>query len=487
MKNIPKIEWRPYLDLLIRRKWWIIIPVILSLTAGGIYLKTAPKLYRASTLILVESQRVPENFVPSTVRDDLQVRLQTISQQIHSRTNLESIVERFELYTPPEELSPGLLQRARNKVEELAGFSQASAQQLPGTSMQQRVQSIRSRIEISLRANNQVFEIAFNWHDPQVAANVANAIASQFIDQNLRVREDMAMGTTRFLDFEVARLQGDLEKREIALEQFKRRNMGRLPSQLQSNLNILSQLKDELSRTEEHINQVRQQLQFDLDAVDGEPELVSLQKSLRELRNRYTEQHPEVQAVKRRVERLMSEEEPSTAGESTLSDNLQSSKTDLVRARLNDQEKRLAELRRQIQIYEDRVEQTSEVELELKNLERDYAAVNDRFQILLRRKLDAELAEQMERRQQGEQFRVVDRAIAPDRPFKPDVNRGWLLALVFGLGLGGGMAFIREGIDPAFYTSEEVEETLKPDLLISIPLVKKIKNNRNRFSGGNYE
>jgi uncharacterized protein involved in exopolysaccharide biosynthesis len=146
-----------------------------------------------------------------------------------------------------------------------------------------------------------------------------------------------------------------------------------------------------------------------------------------------------------------------------------------LQIRLAQNERRVQELHSQIKIYQNRVEQTSEIELELINLERDYNAVNDRFQLLLRRKLDAELAEQMERRQQGEQFRVVDPAITPDRPFKPNRRRIMLLSLVLGLGMGGGMAFLRESIDPAFYNAEEVEHFLKPELLISLPLVRDIK------------
>ncbi|WP_028575376.1 GumC family protein [Desulfonatronovibrio hydrogenovorans] len=504
MKNIPKIEWRPYVEVLVRRKWWIIIPVVLSIISGGIYLKKSPKTYRASTLILVEAQRVPRDFVPSTVSDNLQTRLQTISQQVHSRTNLESIIQRFELYPAQHEVMPGYFSRAKRKALSMIGFSQAAAkeQESEPPSMQQLVQNVRSKIDITLRARNQAFEISFEWPDPQVAARVTNAIASQFIDQNLRVREEMAMGTTRFLDSEVRRLQHELEQREVALEQFKRSNMGRLPSQLQSNLNILSQLKEELSRAENQSDQIRQQIQqtqsqaqlqaqqhlYDFDTYDadmfGNPELASLKKLLDDLRDRYTEQHPEVQAVKRRLERLENElsQTPAVAQNPVFSaEDMLTSHLSQMRTRLNDNERRTRELRGQIRLYEDRVEQTSEVELELRNLERDYNAVNDRFQVLLRRKLDAELAEQMERRQQGEQFRVIDPAITPDRPFKPDRNRIMFLAMVFGLGMGGGMAFLREGMDSAFYSSDEVEHVLKPKMLISLPPVKNNRTIKKRF------
>ncbi len=497
--QISKIKLRPYLDIALRRKWWIVFPLFLSVLAGWVYIYQSPKSYRASTLILVEAQRVPRDFVPSTVNDDLEKRLQTISQQVRSRTNLENIVERFELYPSQEELSPTLLTRIQRRILVTAGLREASAwqEQPEAPSMQQSVHNVRNRIEVNLRARNQAFEISFYWSEPQVAAQVANALASQFIDQNLRVREEAAMGTTRFLDREVQRLQQELEVREKALEDFKRRNMGRLPSQLQSNLNMLTQLKDELGRSEDRAEQIRQQIQLatmrtrvdehGLPAKDPYFELLreqeSLQASLEELRSRYTENHPDINVLKRRLDQLQTRIDQKDvsdveAGGSELASAV--AEPDLFQVhmqelnmRLDREERRMHNLQNQIAGYEQRVEQTSEVDLELKNLERDYVAVHDRYQLMLRRKLDAELGEQMERRQQGEQFRVVDPAIPPDNPFSPDTRKIVLMSLALGLGLGGGLGYLREVLDSALYTPDEVEESLGVEVLVSLPYVKK--------------
>ena len=507
MLQVPKFDWRPYLEMAFRRKWWIIFPLFLAVIAGWAHYKQSPKVYRASTLILVESQRVPQEFVPSTVTDDLSVRLGTITQQINSRTNLEQIVQRFDLYPPQNEASAGHIAEAKSRFLAMIGLREASADrdnQEEGPSMQHMVRNVRDKINIELRARNQAFEISFQWSDPVTASQVANALAAQFIDQNLRVREEMAIGTTRFLDIEVQRLQEELQAREIALEEFKRRNMGKLPSQLQSNLNILIQLKEELGRTEEQAQQARHEIQLArrlyASADEGfEPyreetgtarEIRLLEERLKEMRVRYTEQHPEIQMVQRRLEQLRQEQMLELTLNSGSDHELDSSRPfnsrdgmhqvemEQMQRRLAVYESRMVDLRRQIRMYEDRVEQTSEVELELRNLERDYNAVNDRFQGLLRRKLDAQLAEQMERRQQGERFRVVDPAVPPAGPVSPDRNRIMLLALALGLGMGGGLAYLRESLDSAFYSLAEVEEVLKPEILISLPLVKKIRKSK---------
>ena len=492
--QIPKYEWRPYLDMVYRRKWWVIVPFLIVMTAGWIYLENLPKTYRASTLILVDAQRVPSDFVKSTVTEDVQARLRTISQQIHSRSNLETVIRRYELYPSQEGASRGLLSSAKTRIMVVTGQREASAESEPEPpSMQHLVRFVRDKIDINVRGENRAFEISFEWSDPDTAARVANALASQFISQNLRFREDMAIGTTTFLDTEVQRLQQELQQREAELEDFKRRNMGRLPSQLESNLNILNQLKNELGRVEDQSQQLYHEIQITkrlyASAGRGEEGSItqqrqSVEENLRQLRLRYTEQHPEIRFLKRRLEQLREEEKIALAmileqeevqnpARGNAQSEMQTIELEQMQRRLSNHEAKMIELREQINIYQNRVEQTSEVELELKNLERDYNAVNDRFQNLLRRKLDAQLAEQLERRQQGEQFRVVDQAIPPDSPFSPDRNRIMFLTLALGLGMGGGLAFLRESIDSGFNASAEVEQELQPEMIISLPVVKK--------------
>lgn len=509
--QVPKIEWRPYLDMSLRRKWWIILPFFMVLVSGGLYFHLSPKTYTASTLILVEAQRVPREFVPSTVTVDLQSRLQTISQQVHSRTNLEEIIERFELYPPHNETAPDSIAGLKRKILTTAGIRRASGyhQDQESPSMQQLVQNVRNRIGINLRGRNQAFEISFEWWDAETAAQVANALASQFIDRNLKVREEMAMGTTSFLDAEVQRLQQQLQEREIALENFKKENMGSLPSQLSSNLSILEQLKEEKGRVEERAEQARHQLTLmekesliqarnqlagsDLLLAEPNPrhsEIDQLKQVLSEMSSRYTQQHPEIQRLNRRLARLEYEKQQEKVHEPVVvhdpeifEPNMTRVQQEQMQGRIVTYERRKRTLDSQIRAYEQRIEQTSGVELELMNLERDYNAVNDRFQGLLRRKLDAELAEQMERRQQGEQFRVVDPAIAPDRPSSPNGKRIAFLTLILGLGVGGSLAYLRESMDPAFYTASEVEQALHPNMLISLPLVKKDKKSRKAGRG----
>lgn len=504
MLELPKINIEPYVDALLRRKWWIVVPVVLAVAGGTVYSRITPKIYEASTLILVEPQRIPTNYVQPTVTESVQSRLRTIGQQVNSRTNLERIIKDFDLY-------PDLRLQERTLKDILSDSLRAVLKRpvlmdeaAPKASMLELVEDLRKKIGVKVRGEGNAFEITFQWKDAETAAAVANAIASQFIEQNLKVREDVAMGTTAFLDSETQRLQKELEVREQALEKFKKENMGSLPDQLQTNLNILSQLKEEVTDLEKRMALEKQQalmLQAQSQAMAqagsdlsllaegedglgaGSGEINELRMKLKDLLTRYTERHPDVVALQRKIAKL--EEEALTAEVSTDSSALGAPTPTLfsglditamqvqqIQARVAEYEKQIESLREQIALYKDRVERTPQVELELTKLIRDYQTVQDRYARILAKKLDAQMAEEMERRQKGEQFRVIDPAIAPDRPIRPDMPKVMTLALALGLGLGGALAYVRETLDPRFYAQEEVEAVTRCKVLVSLPLTK---------------
>ncbi|MFP3982503.1 MAG: GumC family protein [Desulfurivibrionaceae bacterium] len=513
MLQIPKIDFQPYVDLFWRRKWWVILPLLITLIAGVGYVHVTPKTYQASTLILVEAQRVPNSYVQSTVTESLQSRLQTISQQVNSRTNLEGIIKEFDLYPAGDQEKTRLVRIKEKIMDKILSFvlrgqsAAAGSEKEEGHSMQSRVENVRKKINISIKNGNRAFEIVFDWRDPDIAARVANALASQFIEQNLAVREEMAMGTTSFMTTEAVRLRQKLETKEKDLEKFKSRYMGMLPSQLQTNLDILRQLKDELNNLETRVAQEKQQavmlrnqmaMNENLFASDkgqesgqetGSGRVVRLQEQLSALKSSYTENHPDVQRLKRRLEDLKQtereKERDSTAAESGEEETWSASERTIkpqleqIRRRVARYEENIGELKDQIEFYKNRVEKTSEVELKLNDLQRDYESVRERYKNLVSKKLNAEMAEELEKRQKGEQFRVIDPAVAPATPHTPNVAMLMTVALVLGLGMGGGLAYIREVLDPAFYTPEEVENSLGVDVLVSLPFVDKKEDKNN--------
>lgn len=477
-----------YMNLAVRRKWWIIVPVLLSILAGAVYIKITPKSYKANTLILVEGQKVPTSYVRSTVTESLQSRLHTITQQVYSRTNLEKIIEQFNL-------------DADNRKEKPTA---------------ELVKNLRQKININLRGSGrtQAFEISFIWHNPKTVAEVTNAIASQFIEQNLKVREDMAMGTTAFLENEAEKMRIELEDHEKRLELFNKQHMGMLPSELESNLNILGQLKEELNHLETRIQAENAQavmlqrqaqmiqmeqmqpsdfIEIVLDEAGGmqSEDITDLESQVRQLRLRYTEKHPDVVALRRRISLIQqnltddttgNEASPSESVEDFPAqfDNPLAFQQDQIKFQLEginknieSYQKKISNVKKEIQSYNNRIKRIPEVELDLTKLTRNYSTMQSRYQSLLQKKINARMSEELERRQKGEQFKVLDSAIIPEKPVKPDVKRVMLIALLAGLGIGCGLAYLREIMDGSFYSTEDLEAFLGAKVLVSIPFEKR--------------
>ncbi len=217
-----------YIEILRRRIWYIIIPFILIVAGASAYAFLAPRQYKASTLVLVSPQKIPEAFVQATVTSRVEERLQSIAQEVLSRTRLEQIIGELKLYEK---------ERKTLSREEVVALMQRDI-----------------KIELPTKRDEKgYFTIAYIGRDPNVVTTVANRLASQFIEENLKIRELQAVGTTEFLGTELASAKAKLDELETAVTQYKRRFMGELPEQRESNIKILEQLQNQLQRTGETI------------------------------------------------------------------------------------------------------------------------------------------------------------------------------------------------------------------------------------------
>jgi polysaccharide chain length determinant protein (PEP-CTERM system associated) len=476
-----------YLSLLFRRKWEIVFGMIPFLLAGVIYCLLATKIYSTSTTIVVVPQRVPEAYVRSTVTGDIDERIRGIWQEVTSRTSLERIIEQFDLYAEARE----------------------------GLPMETVVEVMRSKIKIDSprTARTNAFILSYEGKDPIVVTRVVNALANMFIEENLKLRETQAKGTAEFLSEELEKVYSELKRREEALKEYKMEHMGELPEQRDSNLAMLQRLQEEVETLQENIRRAedrklllqrqiaeeRSNLSLASD-LSGSQEggvtqapttLEGLRERLKSLRIRYTDTHPDVVSVRNLIAKLEKEQNmqsPASDSEETEEEGESGAMVDAgspvnsVIVGLQYQVKGLEfdirasreacdKIRKQIVVYQSRIENTPRREQELLDLSRDYENLRTSYENLLNRKIEAEQAAALERRQKGEQFRVIDPARVPETYIKPDVKKILAMALVLAAGAGLGLALGREYLSNVFYDPGDVKKALDIPVLACVPLL----------------
>ena len=499
-----------YIEIFLRRKWYFVIPFVIVVLAATIYSFIAPEKYRATTVILVTPQKVPVDYVRPTVTSRIEERLQSIGQEIMSRTRLEQIIAEFKLYQ----------KEAKTLV------------------MEEIVELMRLDITVQIRGKEGYFSISYIGKDPRTVTNVTNKLASLFIEENLKLREQQAQGTSEFLSFELNATKAKLDEQEKLLTQFKRQFMYELPDQRNTNLSMLGRLQQQLQTTGDTIRSAQDRkltLQKQLSEMKNmaamliedstvstsssttespkpkltttdEGRLNQLKNYLAELETKYKDKHPDILATKKRIadlekkietskresEGVKEKEIPSPTMGATPREATKEKKkeekmgggvdpfykeiegqlvaTDLEIKRLKDEETKTKAM---IGQYQARIENAPVREMAMANLLRDYENSKERYQNLLKKSQEAQQAENLERRQKGEQFKVIDPARIPEKPFSPNIPRNLLFGLLLGMGLGFGMAFFREQMDRSFKDAEDLETTLGFKVLANIPKVEK--------------
>jgi polysaccharide chain length determinant protein (PEP-CTERM system associated) len=433
---------------------------------------TLPSIYRSTATIVVDRQQVPEVFVRPTVTSGLDTLLQTITQEILSRSRLEDLITRFGLY-------PDLLKR--NASPELV------------------IQRMREDIQLEVRGSDPrvrgnamvAFTISYRGNDPRVVAEVTNTLASFYIQENLKARERQATSTAEFLRTQVEATQARLDEQERLVSEFKTRHMGELPQQLDANLATLERLHSQLRMNHDNQNKVQERSDaLARHAVDGDvpimgpaadaapARLIRLRQELAELRSQYSEKYPDVARVRTELQAL----EQQLAGQ--VSDRKPGVETPAVPA-VSRQGRALAEaqaelkalkaeeqqLRGAIGAYQKRVEAAPKREQEYQEFSRDYQSTRNLYQTLLGRYEEAQLAESMEQRQKGEQFRLLESALSSDQPAAPRRARLLLMGLLGSVGLAVAVGLALEKLDTSFHGLDELRAAATIPILASIPVI----------------
>ncbi len=453
MQSTDTLKPADVIDIVFRRRWFILIPLFLTLIAGIYYAFTAPRIYQATTLVMIDPQKVPKEFVRSVVTDDAEAMLSVVYQQIASRANIERVIEEFNLMP-------------KNR---------------PDLLLEDVVEAVKRKVQIKVTREKQgtdTFSISYNDSKPVRAMEITNALATNFIEADLIERESAAAGTNTFLEGELEGVRKRLIEKEDELKAYRQQFMGELPEQLGTNLSVLQGLQSQLTAKEANLRELKGRLSEAQDLVPAgaaDPnDIGSLRRQLADLMMRYTENHPDVTRLKNRIKEL---ENGAEAGgnDGQLPAGGVSRRQNMMLREQAVLENQIANIQSQIRIYQARVEETPKREQELVSLKRDYDNMDNIYKSLLKRKLESEISISMERKQKGEQFRVIDMAKVPKMPIEPDLKRIFMLTIAIGFGLGGGLAFLLEFLDSSYRRPEKVEEDFNIPVIATIPAIYPLK------------
>jgi polysaccharide chain length determinant protein (PEP-CTERM system associated) len=454
---------------------------VIGLTLGIVFLGSIfvtavlPNRYEASTTLLIEPQTISKNLVEASPADsDLNNRLHLMTMQILSRPRLSRIIDDFGLY--PEESQ----EMTREEVIELMRE-------------QIRVEPVLPELDANLGWRREVeintFRIFFRDRNAKTAANVANRLGNDFIEEHIKNRAQTSGDTSEFVESELTRLAGRIAEVEERITAVKARNSGSLPEDLRTNQELredaydrLRNAQGELTKAESDAAFYRQQalasktLVNPYDKVSPEQHLETLDLQLAELQARgFTDKHPDVIATRHEIElvRASLEHKAGQDGTGPKSQAQQSAEAEESRALLRAEaaRKEIAGLQAQIEEIEQRIARTPRVAEQVEALDREYQALSASYQEFSHKRLEAAVAANMERQVKGERFRVLEPAVAPLSADSP--NRPLLLAFGLLLGLGCGVAFalIAESSDTSFDAVRPLQTALGIPVLAAIPSI----------------
>jgi uncharacterized protein involved in exopolysaccharide biosynthesis len=466
--------------------------VAMSAIAGSVVLASVlvaawiPNEYEAVTMLLIEPQAISEKLVDSGVPEtEINNRLHLLQMQILSRGRLSDVIERFKR----EEnvvIYPHLEERlTRAEVIDYMRSKISLMPVLPELATEARAQS-------GIRASDVVvntFQLMFRHRSAQIASEVTNRLANSFIDEHLKERTELSGDTADFIQEELRRLTVEIARVESEIAEIKTANAGTLPEDFEGNQRQYERLVDNLRDVQRELAVAASDEAFyhqQALAGGGTEDLYSsaamtprrrvemLELQLAEYQSRgFTPKHPDVIAANDEIVRLKQEIADGANDPDNVSPMQQNARFEMQRAGLRAQSARqeMERLRTQIQAVEVRLGKTPRVAEQLGGLEREHEHLFDSYQEFSKKGLEAGVARDMETRQKGEKFRVLEQAVSPPDPASPNRPLVLSIGLLLGLALAAGYGIAMEAVDSSFHTPRKLQERLGLPVLAAIPSV----------------
>lgn len=473
-------ELTPADYIAIVRRHWVLIAVltIIGPVLGYGLARILPARYKSQTLVLVQPPTVSPKVIEPVDTINISQRLASLQQQILSRTRLEPIIRKLDLF--PDEIN-------RVSMDKLVARLQDDIEVSPVRPMAETNSGLPG------------FFVDVTMGQPRTAQVVCSSVTSMFIDESLQMQNQRSQQTTTFLSQQLANAKAALDAQDAKLAAFKTRYLGSLPDNEQTNLNVLTSLTSQLDATTQSLSRAEQDKTFAESMLNqqlaawqasqrgGDPQtlqeqLVALQNRLEALKTQYTDSYPDViqtkadiAAMKKRIAAAKSSPTPPPkANKSIEPPQVTQLRAQVLAADQTVAEKTKAQrrIKQQIALYQERVQSSPVIEEKYKELTRGYQTALDAYNDLLKKRDASIMSQELNTQQEGEQFYLLDPANLPDSPSFPKPSRFALGGLAGGLGLGLALTFLLEMKDTSMRTERDVEFVLRLPVLAMIPVVE---------------
>lgn len=475
-----------YIYIVKRRKWSLILPTIIIFALSAFVAVVLPPVYKSTSTILIEEQEIPADFVMATVTSFAEQRLQSIHQRIMSTTRLLDIINRFRLY---EDL------KGRLSTEQIVDKMRKSI----------RLETISAEV-VDRRTGRPssatiAFTLAYEGKGvPEKVQQVANVLASLFLEENLQVRERQTKETSQFLEDEMLKLKTQLNDIESKVADFKEAHINELPELFQVNMQSLYTAERNVERLNELYRSLKEResyLQTQLASITPNEtmnqdvrRLRELRAHLSELQSRFTDQYPDVIKTKSEVKELEKRIAAANIGTNpngspdnpayiTLASQLASTQAEMDSIR-----RQIDDLNLKAEDYHRRIEATPKVEEEYKSLTIERNNTRAKYDDLLQKYMEARVAHGLEKEQKGERFTLIDPARVPEKPYKPNRIAIIIIGLILGMAAGVATASIKEYTDNSVRSADELALATNFPVLAGIPEISTANDiNRQRRLG----
>ncbi len=435
----------------ILRRRWLLVAVIsaLGLVASvAVALLQTPR-YAAKATVLVASQKVAQDFVRPTIEEDPFERVNALLGEVFSVDNLNQLIEKHDLYAEDREKVSRELLVARMRRNIQVG------------------QEVRVGSPVRFE-RAQILGITFTGDRPEEVAAVANDLAQLFIEAGIRMRSEQARLTTEFMRRELKTAEEALREHTRKIAEFQEAHRGELPNELEAQLARLERLQSQrtslamqIVEAETRLATIRADYGRRGDGVGPAARLAMLRSALAQELSVNTETHPNVQALRRQI--AAAEGQVGSGGGAG-----EGGVVVAVQREIDQLRQQLAETDQQLLDLDAKVARIPTLGEEFSSLQQRATVIEQTYTEYMRKVKEAELAESLERAQQGARVSVLDRAFPPAGPER---SRWKLAAVAFvaSLGFAGFAALVLEWRDPVLSTTRGVEAAGGVEVLGSIP------------------